>query len=103
MAEELITRREAAALLRVHTNTVRAWEAAGRFTHKRAKDGTVLLRRAEVDRVAKERDDAALGDAGRLAVCESELEMTKTALARLEKRYDELLKRVVGIAEEKRK
>ena len=53
--------------------------------------------------MARERDDAALGDAGRLAVCESELEMTKTALARLEKRYDDLLQRVVGIAEERKK
>ena len=52
--EELITRQEAAALLRISIRTLERWEQSGRLSPTRLSPGVVRYRRADVDRLIED-------------------------------------------------
>jgi len=86
---EWITRRQAAELVRVHVNTIRLWEAAGKVESRRASNGLVLLRRDEMQEIAENRAaDHALLSPGN---SEEQVRMLLHQLDEANTRYDRLL------------
>ena len=90
---EWITRRQAAELARVHINTVRLWEGAGKIQARRAANGLVLLRRSEITEIAERRasDHALMAHDDPSMVALQEMKLLMRQLEEANARYDKLL------------
>lgn len=95
--EDLITRREAAEIAGVHINTVRLWEQSGRVSAQKAPNGVVLIPRDEIERIAAERHDSAMGDRERVAALEADNRRLQEELDRLRGQYQQLLDKVISL------
>lgn len=108
--EDLVTRREAARLARVSYNGIRGWERAGRVTTVRRMRGgveEVLIPRAQIEEIIRERVESAMGEDAREGNLEVEIRMLREDRDRLKadleaerRRYDLLLAKLLELTGE---
>lgn len=99
VAEEYVTRREAAELAGVHLNTVRLWESTGRVSTVKAEgSGVVMIPRAQILEIIESRRSNHMDEAAKNAVLEAENKMLREELLERKRDYQQLLDRLIQIA-----
>jgi hypothetical protein len=98
VAEDHLTRREAAELAKVHLNTVRLWESTGRVDTIKAANGVVMIPRSQILEIIESRRGSGMDDSARIAALEAENRMLREERDKITNQYQRILDRFIELA-----